>query len=320
MPIISPRARLLSATALACGSLSVGATAARAACEPDPPANADVVTCSGNVDDYDAIPGRDLTVEVVSGATMNPIPGNPNNAAISFDNNNASKFLLNQGNLNGNITGIKNKGEIAVTQSGNANFGMTVTGSGTTTVVVDPNRSFNALVSLEGASNTVDNFGTFNQGLVLSATRFDTVTNRAGAQINQTFSMSGDGRNRLDNSGTVNNGLTIDGAGTSVVINRENATINGDLSSVGTSQDWVDNYGLFNNRIIQGDGSDVTINRDGGTINGQVSQGGARDAFAMIGGLLNQDVQQGDGPDHAWIRGGLINGGVASGADEDRLL
>jgi len=320
MPIISPRARLLSATALACGSLSIGASTARAACEPDPPANASVVTCSGSTDGYDAIPGRDLTVEVVSGAAMNSLPGSADNAAISFDNNNAGKTLLNEGNLNGNITAFDNRGDISVTHSGNANFGMTVNGTGTTTLVIDAGHSFSGPVSLEGASNTADNSGTFNNGLEATGSAFNDVTIRQGGQVNGTFSLTGDGQNRVDNSGIVNNGLVLDGDGEGVVFNRANATINGDLSSTGTSADYVDNFGLFNNRILTGDGDGTVINRENATINGGVDQGDGVDSFTMLGGRINNDVQQGDGEDYAVVSGGVITGRVLAGDARDDLL
>ena len=157
------------------------------------------------------------------------------------------------------------------------------------------NRNFNGRVSLQGASNTIESSGTFNNGLVLTGTEFNVVLNRAGAQINQIFSLSGDGENRLENSGIVNNGLTIDGDGSSVVFNFANATINGDLQSVGTSNDFVDNYGLFNNRILQGDGIDVAINRPGGRINGQVSQGHAENQQASREKTAGQGGGKGGG-------------------------
>ena len=113
MPIISPRARLLSATALACGSLSVGATAARAACAPDPPGGAPVVTCSGTDDNgFAAPPADDLTVEV-TGTVQGPT------RAISFDGNSANKALDNTGNINGNVTALGNTGNVTITQRGN---------------------------------------------------------------------------------------------------------------------------------------------------------------------------------------------------------
>ena len=313
MPIISPRARLLSATALACGSISVGATAARAACAPDPPGGAPVVKCAGTDDNgFAAPPADDLFVNVTG-----IVRGTP---PISFDGNSAQKALDNTGIIEGTITALGNTGNVAINQRGTVNGGVTITGSGTTVLTLDRGRTFNGRVSMAGRLEHDHSSGTFNNGLVLTGIEFNDVVNRAGAQINQTFSLSGDGQNQLDNYGIVNNGLTIDGDGTSVVFNRANATINGDLESVGTSSDYVDNFGRFNNRIIQGDGADVTINRPGGTINGQVSQGGAQDWFQMLGGLLNQDVQQGDGPDDAWINGGLINGGVGTGTGEDHLL
>ena len=314
MPIISPRARLLSATALACGSISIGTTAARAACAPDPPGGSPVVKCAG-VDDngFAAPPADDLTVDVTG-----TVQGN------------AADLLRRQQRQEGPRKHRQHQRQHhrprQHRQRHDHASAATSTAASRSPAAARPtsrsgrDRNFNGRVSLQGGANKIDSSGTFNKGLVLAATDFNDVFNRAGAQINQIFSLSGDGENRLENSGTVNNGLTIDGDGIGVVFNRANATINGDLSSVGTSKDYVDNYGLFNNRIMQGDGIDVTINQPGGKINGQVSQGGARDGFQMLGGLLNQDVQQGDGADYTWIHGGLINGGVATGAGEDQLL
>ena len=95
-------------TALACGSLSVGATAARAACAPDPPGGAPVVTCSGNDNNgFAAPPAEDLTVNVTG-----TVQGTP---PISFDGNSANKGLDNTGIIGGTITALGNTGSVTIT-------------------------------------------------------------------------------------------------------------------------------------------------------------------------------------------------------------
>ena len=235
MPVISPRARLLSATAIACGTLSIGATAARADCQPDPPNGAPVVTCKGTDDNgFAAPPADDLTVEV-TGNINKPIPGNPNGAAISFDDNSANKALDNAGSINGYVTAIGNSGNVTIFQRGSLNGGVTITGTGTNTLVAE--KTINNRVSLEGASNTVDLSSNLNKGLELTGSEFNHVVIRSGGgHVNDVFTVTGDGSNWVDNYGKINADATIDGDGTSVFINRSSGAVNGNLQSLGASE------------------------------------------------------------------------------------
>ena len=130
MPIISPRARLLSATALACGSISVGATAARAACAPDPPGGAPVVKCAGTDDNGFAAPPADDLFVNVTGIVQG-------NAADLVRRQQRQKALDNTGIIEGTITALGNTGNVAINQRGTVNGGLTITGSGTTVLTLD---------------------------------------------------------------------------------------------------------------------------------------------------------------------------------------
>ena len=276
MPTTSCRARLLSATALACGTLTLSGGSARAACQPDPPNGAPVVTCDNDVNGFAAPPADDLTVDV-NGNINGTIPGNPNGAAISFDGNTANKALNNRGSINGNITAIDNAGNVTIYQGGNLNGGVTITGTGTNTLTLA--RNANGFVSMQGTSNTVDVAATMNQGLQLTGSAFNNVVIRSGGTVNTTFRLTGGGQNSVDNYGRINGNATIDGTGTSAFINRPSAEVTETLQSVGTSED----------------------------------------SFLMLGGRI-RSVRLGDGDDQAWINGGTLVEGIATGAGEDRLL
>src|SRR5262245_55616629 len=324
MPIVTKtfRTKLLSGTALMWGTVYGSCSGAHAQCAPDPPGGATVVNCTGSDNNGFSAPGGDhLTVNVHPGDSVNGIPGNPNNAAIAFDANTASKILNNDnGNINGNVTGIGNTGSITITNGGNFNGGITITGTGQNTVNNLAGRNINGAVNIIGAQNAIDNAGTFNQGLILNGTVSNTVLNRSGAQINQTFSITGDGQNTFDNFGIVNNGLTLNGNGTNFITNFAGAPINQNIVSNGSARDTVDNSGLFNNSILLGAGDDVVVNRVGGTVNGTIDLGAGNDQFFMLDGRVNNQVLLGDGDDIAVISGGTITQFVRAGSGDDQLL
>jgi hypothetical protein len=125
------------------------------------PPSGTTVTCTGNQNNtYSASDLGSLTVNALA-TNFNANPAfnflRIGNLAITSTNSNLQSVLLTDiGSLLFTITG------------GNVNGGITLTGGGTATLVNHAN--INGLVSFSGAQNTVDNFGTFNQGLVLSGT------------------------------------------------------------------------------------------------------------------------------------------------------
>ena len=184
---------------------------------------------------------------------------------------------------------------------GNVNGGITVSQGGISQLINRTN--INGLVNFSGAQNTVDNFGTFNQGLVLFGTTSNTVTNNAGATINGTFSLDSPlGHNMVSNAGTINNGLTLSGNGTSFVENLPGGTINVGVTSTGAASDqFLMLGGTVNGEVKQGAGDDKAEVRDG-TITGFVRSEAGKDVFLWTGGFIG-GLDMGTEDDVATFRG-----------------
>ena len=127
MPAISSRSRLLSATALACGSVAFGASEAMAQCS----ISGDTGTCSGSTEGIAAPAAGDLTLTVNTGAQVRAF-GPSYNAAITFDGNTGDKTLVMQtgSKLDAQFRSAGNVGTITVNNSGYIN-GLNITGAGT---------------------------------------------------------------------------------------------------------------------------------------------------------------------------------------------
>ena len=91
-------------------------------------------------------------------------------------------------------------------------------------------------------------------------------SNRAGATINQTFSLSGS-QNIVDNAGTLNNGVTVSGNGVNSITNRTGGVINQAVTVTGTPQSAVANFGTVNG-VINMSGTGSVFNE--GAINGGI--------------------------------------------------
>ena len=340
-----------------CLGLFLAMEPAFADCQPNAPAPGGTVTCSGNDNDGFIAPANTpVTVNVQSGANVNAA-GNGN--AITFAPGTFGNVLTNLGNLNGSIGG-SGDGSINLQLNGVLNGGITITDNGTNSVTNFPFRNVNAPANISGAVNTIDNSGSFNQGLILTGTIKNTVINRTGAFINQTLTITGNGTNTLDNFGTLNNGVIINGGITNTVTNRAGAFINQTFTITSNGANTVDNFGIINNGLtINGTGTNfvtnaanATINQDitaltganntlsnlglinnnirlgpgndvvtnSGTINGLVDQGDGANQFFMLSGTINNQVLQGSGNDMATILAGTITQQVSTGAGNDQLL
>lgn len=172
-------------------ALWLGTNRSVAQCQPDNPAAGGAVVCAGNDNDGFVAPANTpVKITVEPNATVN---GSGGGSAITFATGTSGNVLTNNGSLNSSVTG----GNASITNNGNFNGGVMLTGTGDNSVTLNPGRNLNGLANLIGAGNTIDNSAVFNQGLILNGTVFNTVTNKAGAQINQTFSITGSGQNTV---------------------------------------------------------------------------------------------------------------------------
>jgi hypothetical protein len=206
MPSMSSRARLLSATAMACGTVSLGATGASAQCVT----SGETVTCQGNTPGVSAAPAGNLAVDVRSGAFITQIPSD--SASIAFDGNTGDKSLTMQSGsqLAGIFRSTGNAGSVTVNNTGYIP-GVTVTGPGTAQVSnnaggqiqgasiagsstqVDNRGTFNGALSLSGGAAGVYNAGALN-GLTMTGTDRNTFVNAVGGRSNSATTITGDGR------------------------------------------------------------------------------------------------------------------------------
>ena len=275
-------------------ALLSGGERALADCQPTIPFSGAIVSCTGTQNiTYTASNLGTLTVNA-DGANFNANPAlvamNIGSLTITSTNSNLQSVSL---------TDIANL--LFTINGGNMNGGITLTGGGIAELIVRAN--INGLVSFSGAQNTVDNFGTFNQGLVLSGTTGNSVTNRSGAFINQIFSLTSPfGHNMVSNAGTINNGLTLNGNGTSFVENLPGATINQGVTSTGASSDvFLMLGGTVNGEIKQGAGDDKA-EVQAGTITGFVRSEAGKDVFLWTGGFIG-GLDMGTEDDVATFRG-----------------
>ena len=307
-------------------ALWLGTNRSVAQCQPDNPAAGGAVVCAGNDNDGFVAPANTpVKITVEPNATVN---GSGGGSAITFATGTSGNVLTNNGSLNSSVTG----GNASITNNGNFNGGVMLTGTGDNSVTLNPGRNLNGLANLIGAGNTIDNSAVFNQGLILNGTVFNTVTNKAGAQINQTFSITGSGQNTVSNSGTVNNGLTLNGNGTNLITNAAGAQINGTFSITGNGQNTVSNSGTVNNGLtLNGNGTNLITNTTGGKINQNVESIGSAKDTVDNAGLINNSILLHEGDDIVINRTGasvnlelrgreVVNGIIDTGPGLDQLF
>ncbi len=131
----------------------------------------------------------------------------------------------------------------------------------------------------------------------------NTITNRAGATINQDLVSTGNARDIVDNIGTINNNVRLND-GDDVYINRTNAEAN----PTGPRE-------IQNGVVELGAGADVFLML-GGRVNNQVLLGPGNDEATVSGGVITQFVRAEDGNDRLLWDGGNI-GGLDMGAGDD---
>ena len=136
--------------------------------------------------------------------------------------------------------------------------------------------------------------------------------------INQTLTFNGNGTDSVDNRGTINPGIQKNGAGSLAVSNALNATINQGIFVNGSAQTAIDNFGTIQSAITLGSGNDRITNN--GTLNGDSNMGDGNNLFQMQGGRLNGNVIQGAGDDRTELSGGEITQFLRAGAGNDTLL
>jgi autotransporter family porin len=240
--------------------------------------------------------GNTVTCTGSSGPLTIPPPPGPDVIVNIFDNFNggitvtgmADTLITNSGNLNGNIS-VTGGTDFTFVQNGQ--FGSAdifANNSGTNTLFITAGRSVNN-VTFTGQINEIDNSGTVNNTLNLTATTQNHVVNRAGAFLNaMTFSAP---RNVIDNEGTLNSTLQFTGSGVNVVNNYQSGVING-ITSTGNSQDQIRNDGQINGTVSLGDGNDWFVNL-GGSEFGNIDMGAGNDLLYMQDGLITSPIDMG---------------------------
>ena len=221
--------------------------------------NGDTVTCSGfDADGFTIVPppppGPTVVVEVEPSATVN---------GPSFIDGLSSLIFNNNGQINGNVT-VTNNGDFAFDQNGTfGGCVLSVTGSGLNSLLARAYRSVDT-ATMSGARNEIENFGVLNNVVTLNATISNTIINRTGAAINQlnlfgpSNTIDNDG---LFNQGLIfSNNHTASSQVDNDITNRANGVING-LNSTGTAHDDVDNSGTINGPANLGGGNDAFVNR-----------------------------------------------------------
>lgn len=318
-------------------------------CAPANPGEGGTVTCSGGFigSGFTAPINTGVTVNVESGTTLGGtvrIEGTGNSTINNLGTLQGStavqfigvagytKILNNDGALNGGIAG-SGDGAIVINQRGALNQGgIAITGNGQNTLNVAAGKSVNGLANLVGATNVIDNSGTFNAGLILNGTTSNQVTNRAGAQVSGELNVTGPS-NTIDNHGTFNGGLVLTGDGVNRITDFSDGTIQTIVSN-GTARDFVDNIGKINVSVVLGDGDDTFINRALARsgpdlaspiepvliVSGTVNTGSGQDRFEMLGGTVNGTVLLGAGNDEALIAGGTITNTVQAQEGNDHLV
>ena len=293
-----PLFRFIAGTAVLC----LAETPVQATCV----ASGNTVTCTGS-----------------SGVLTIPPPPGPSVIVNIFDNLNGGVTIsspvtdatvTNSGNVNGNITA---NGLTNFTFTQNGVFGGTdiiANTTGTNTLNVNAGRSVNG-VTMSGATNSIDNSGTFNTNLNLTATTQNTITNRVGGAINQ-MTLNAP-RNTINNEGTFNSAIQFTQPGLNQINNYSTGIING-INSTGNAIDQVRNDGRINGTISLGPGSDWYVNL-GGTELGNVDMGAGNDIFYMEGGLISSPVDLGDGNDFAAVIDGTLSANFQAGAGNDTL-
>lgn len=314
--------RLVLQSAFAAMALCLAKAPAEAACV----ANGNTVTCTGS-----------------SGPLTIPPPPGPDVIVNIFDNFNggitvtgmADTLITNSGNLNGNIS-VTGGTDFTFVQNGQ--FGsadIIANNSGTNTLTVNAGRSVNN-VTFTGQNNEIDNRGTVNNTLNLTATTRNHIVNRPGAQLNQVILAAP--RNVIDNEGTFNSTLQFTADGVNAVNNYSTGVING-IISTGNSQDQVRNDGRINGTVSLGDGRDWYVNLggselgnidmgagddilyiEGGLLSSTIDMGSGNDFTAVLNGTLSANFQAGTGQDTLHWAGGTITAGVDMGADDDRAI
>lgn len=287
--------------------------------------------------------GNTVTCTGNSGPLTIPPPPGPDVIVNIFDNFNggitvtgmADTLITNSGNLNGNIS-VTGGTDFTFVQNGQ--FGSAdifANNSGTNTLFITAGRSVNN-VTFTGQINEIDNSGTVNNALNLTATTRNHVVNRAGAFLNaMTFSAP---RNVIDNEGTLNSTLQFTGSGVNVVNNYQSGVING-ITSTGNSQDQIRNDGQINGTVSLGDGNDWFVNLGGsefgnidmgagndllymqdGLITSPIDMGSGNDFAAILNGTLSANFQAGSGNDTLHWAGGTVTAGIDMGSDDDRAI
>lgn len=225
--------------------------------------------------------------------------------------------ITSSGSVIGDISS-NNIANFTFVQNGSISGSITANSTGTNTLYVNAGRSVNN-VTFDGAINGIDNSGTINTFLNLSASTENYVINRVGGAIN-TLSLDAPS-NTIDNTGTFNSGITFHGAGENTVQNRVGGIING-ITSNGTSRDTVINHGQINGQVSLGAGNDTYVNlgrTDPGTVFGSIDMGDGDDIFYMEGGLVTSPVNLGAGNDWAAILDGTLSATFSAGDGNDTL-
>ncbi|HET8930121.1 MAG TPA: hypothetical protein VFN21_05630, partial [Acidimicrobiales bacterium] len=353
MPVINSRARLLSATALACGSVTfVGGMAQAQNCVTNPPAGTNSVNCSGTT-----TTGESITVNVTSYM----------GGSVNFNGNTATKGLVSTAQISGGVTADPNSGSVSFDNSAYTPS-MVVTGTGTSTVTNRASGTINGTLSLEGVTNTVDNSGRIGT-LALSGGGTNTVTNAAGGTI-QSAGMTG-ADNTLENLGNINGSVTLKGGesllqnvskiGGAVTMTGDGGNtlnnfvegeiglplpeLSGKATITGNGPNKVDNSGRMNGLAITGDGTNVVVNRAGAEIdstftitsygtatpynneifnagllpNGFFSIGSAIDGFVNWGEIRG-NASLGGGDDAFFMYRGKVTNDVDMGTGDDYAL
>jgi hypothetical protein len=258
MSIIGSRSRLLSATALACGSVAFGAPDAEAQCV----ISGDTGTCSGSTEGIAAPAAGDLTLTVNTGAQVRAF-GPSYNAAITFDGNTGDKTLVMQtgSRLDAQFRSSGNVGTITVNNSGYIN-GFTVTGGGTRTV---NNLSGGVLntATLQGGINFVTNEGSIEgSGLKITDATENTIIHRG--TFKNSYMSQGTSKDPFSNYGNLVGAGVLLGGGDDV---------------------FTMFSGTVDNSVKLEDGNDLaTI--EGGTINPGLEAGAGDDVVTWNGGVL----------------------------------
>ncbi len=147
--------------------------------------------------------------------------------------------------------------------------------------------------------------GNINNGITITNGGSANITN--SANINQTFTFSGNGSFTLFNTGILNNGLTVTGDGTHAVTSSN--FINQTLTFIGNGQDSVSNSGTINPGINKNGGGSLTIdNAAGATINqGVFVTGSSQTTISNFGTIQGAAISLGTGNDLI-TNNGTING------------